>query len=235
MNGAALEIMQLIIAAAPRPRRHRRRGDGAHDRRRVRPRGGRALDANASAEPSDHRGWTALMRAARTGSAPIVDAILRSWRAARGEEELAALCGARSKDGRSATDGRWCTGITRWPRRWRCSRPPRPRPTRRPRRARGAGRARGRRRRRRPEVAEQIPPASVRAARRAAGLSEGLAETVARAIRQSRARPGSRRWRTGRAAAGPGPRSTRTARWPSRSSRRSSRPSSARRPPPRPP
>jgi hypothetical protein len=61
-------------------------------------------DPPADAEPADSRGWTALMRAARTGSNEIIDAIVDSWRSTCGAEELTALVNAGSADGRSAAD-----------------------------------------------------------------------------------------------------------------------------------
>jgi hypothetical protein len=61
-------------------------------------------DPPADAEPTDSRGWTALMRAARTGSTEVVDAIVDSWRSTRSPDNLAALVSFGSHDGRSAAD-----------------------------------------------------------------------------------------------------------------------------------
>lgn len=61
-------------------------------------------DPPADAETVDSRGWTALMRAARTGSCDVVDAIIESWRSTRSAEDLAALVSFGSHDGRCAAD-----------------------------------------------------------------------------------------------------------------------------------
>eukprot|EP01043_Picozoa_sp_COSAG02_P031648 COSAG02_NODE_2075_length_9928_cov_9.770272_8_plen_522_part_00 len=61
-------------------------------------------DPPADAEPTDSRGWTALMRAARTGSTEVVEAIVDSWRSTRSTDDLATLVSFGSHDGRSAAD-----------------------------------------------------------------------------------------------------------------------------------
>lgn len=154
-------------------------------------------DPPADTELADSRGWTAMMRAARTGSSAIVDAIVESWRSTHSAEELAALVSFTSHDGRSAADWAEVYHQHDLAARLRTLAPSLSSPHSRanmtaglvhsnnPGPADGAlGLIVGADGSTLPRLTESIPPASRRAPGAAAGrgLAEGFAEVIVRAV-----------------------------------------------------